>query len=388
MELFKHTNIDFLGKKWIFIGLSLALTAVGFGSWIAKGGLKYGIDFTGGANITVRFTSTPPVDKIRSSVSAVIPGEISVQELTGQNEVVIGTGLLSDKELQDAVRKIRETLNTNYGDASGKLDLNNASAQTIFERLRDPLPAASISMSDQQLLDLAGAIRNYRDTPPRSGLIARIDDLTAVPGVTPAIVNVLKQQCSLAQFAIRNTEVVGPKIGAELRNKAILATLYALGGMLVYIAFRFEWIYGLAAVVATFHDVLITLGLFSLFNKEISLNVVAALLTLVGYSMNDTIVVFDRIRETAKQGGRGDFESIVNESVNRTLSRTVLTAGLTFISAIALLLFGGQVLHGFSFALVAGIIVGTYSSIFVASPILIFWRNLAEKRKKAGPAAS
>jgi preprotein translocase subunit SecF len=182
-------------------------------------------------------------------------------------------------------------------------------------------------------------------------------------------------------------ESIGPKIGAELRNKAVLATLYALGGMLVYIAFRFEWIYGLAAVVATFHDVLITLGLFSLFNKEISLNVVAALLTLVGYSMNDTIVVFDRIRETVKQGRRGSFEGVVSESVNRTLSRTVLTSGLTFISAIALLLFGGQVLHGFSFALVCGIIVGTYSSIFVASPILIFWRNFAEKRGRVRPAA-
>lgn len=174
-----------------------------------------------------------------------------------------------------------------------------------------------------------------------------------------------------------------------MRTKAILATLYALGGMLVYIAFRFEWIYGLAAVVATFHDVLITLGLFSLFGKEISLNVVAALLTLVGYSMNDTIVVFDRIRETVKLGRRGDFEAVVNESVNRTLSRTVLTSGLTFISAIALLLFGGQVLHGFSFALVCGIVVGTYSSIFVASPILIFWRDFAEKRrKKVRPAAA
>ena len=157
--------------------------------------------------------------------------------------------------------------------------------------------------------------------------------------------------------------------------------------MLVYIAFRFEWIYGLAAVVATFHDVLITLGLFSLFDKEISLNVVAALLTLVGYSMNDTIVVFDRIRETVKQGRRGAFEDVVNESVNRTLSRTVLTSGLTFISAIALLLFGGPVLHGFSFALVCGIIVGTYSSIFVASPILIFWRNFAERRARPKVAA-
>ena len=389
MELFRNTNIDFLGKKWIFIGLSLALTAAGFASWIAKGGLKYGIDFTGGANVTVKFAMKPPVDKIRSVISAQIPGEISVQEITGQNEVVIGTGLKSDVELQNARRIIGETLNKNFAEQSGKLDLNNSSAQSLFERLRDPFAAASISLPDQEILNLAKAITNFRDTPPQSGLLSSFNTLSSVPGVTPQILQVIKNECTLASFAIRGAEVVGPKIGAELRTKAILATLYALGGMLVYIAFRFEWIYGLAAVVATFHDVIITLGLFSLFDKEISLNVVAALLTLVGYSMNDTIVVFDRIRETVKLGHRGTFESIVNESVNRTLSRTVLTSGLTFISAGALLIFGGQVLHGFSFALVCGIIVGTYSSIFVASPILIFWRNFAEsRRKKAGPVAA
>jgi preprotein translocase subunit SecF len=388
MELFRKTNIDFLGKKWIFIGLSLALTAAGFASWIAKGGLKYGIDFTGGANITVKFAMKPPVDRIRSLISAKIPGEISVQEITGQNEVVIGTGLKSDQELENARRIMGETLKANYAEQSGKLDLNNSGAQTLFERLRDPFATAGISMSDQEIADFAKGITAFRDTQ-RSGLLTNLNDLSGAPGVTPSILRVIKNECSLASFAIRGAEVVGPKIGGELRTKAILATLYALGGMLVYIAFRFEWIYGLAAVVATFHDVIITLGLFSLFGKEISLNVVAALLTLVGYSMNDTIVVFDRIRETVKLGRRGDFEAVVNESVNRTLSRTVLTSGLTFISAIALLIFGGQVLHGFSFALVCGIIVGTYSSIFIASPILIFWRNFAEKRgKKAGPAAA
>jgi len=387
MELFRQTNIDFLGKKWFFIGLSLALTAAGFASWIAKGGLKYGIDFTGGANITVQFGMKPPVDKIRSVISARIPGEISVQEITGKNQVVIGTGLKSDQELLNVRRVIGETLAATFAEHSGKLDFNNSSAQTIFERLRDPFPAAGISLSDEQLLDLTKAMTDLRNSPAHAGVLAGLNDLASVPGVTPAMLKVIGDECSFAQYNIVAVESIGPKIGAELRNKAVLATLYALGGMLVYIAFRFEWIYGLAAVVATFHDVLITLGLFSLFNKEISLNVVAALLTLVGYSMNDTIVVFDRIRETVKQGRRGSFEAIVNESVNRTLSRTVLTSGLTFISAIALLLFGGQVLHGFSFALVCGIIVGTYSSIFVASPILIFWRNFAEKRGRVRPAA-
>jgi preprotein translocase subunit SecF len=180
--------------------------------------------------------------------------------------------------------------------------------------------------------------------------------------------------------------MVGPKVGSDLRRQAILATLYALGGMLVYIAFRFEWIYGVAAVVAVFHDTIITIGLFSLTNKEISLTVVAALLTLVGYSMNDTIVVFDRIRENLKLVRRESFANIINMSVNQTLSRTVLTSGLTLLTALSLFLFGGQVLNGFSFALVVGIIVGTYSSIFVASPILLFWQNFVDSRKS--PAAA
>ena len=184
-------------------------------------------------------------------------------------------------------------------------------------------------------------------------------------------------------MAVVGTEVVGPKIGAELQRKAILAVLYALGGMLVYIAFRFEWIYGAAAVIAVFHDTLITIGLFSLFNKEITLTVVAALLTLVGYSMNDTIVTFDRIRENLKILRREELEPLINKSVNQTLSRTVLTSGLTLLTALALFIFGGQVLNGFAFALVCGIIVGTYSSVFVASPILIFWHNFLEGRKRS-----
>jgi preprotein translocase subunit SecF len=193
---------------------------------------------------------------------------------------------------------------------------------------------------------------------------------------------VIKQECSVGNFAIRNVEIVGPKIGADLRQQAINVVLIALVAMLIYIAFRFEWIYGVAAVIAVFHDTIITIGLFSIFNKQIDLTVIAALLTLVGYSMNDTIVTFDRIRENIKLQRRGSFTEIVNLSINQTLSRTILTSGLTFLTALSLYLFGGLVLNGFSFALVVGIIIGTYSSIFIASPILIFWQDLVESRKR------
>lgn len=390
MELFRNTNIDFIGKQKLFVGLSLVLTAVGLASWVSKGGLKYGIDFKGGANVSVQFASKPPVDEIRQAVSSRLPGEVSVQEVSGRNEVIVGTGLRSDDELQAARRTIGEALTARYGQQGGKLDFNNASVQSLVDRIREPLQQASVPINDQELRDLAQRIMDFKNDPAQAGLLRNFDQLRGVPGVTPAVINVLNQQCYLGPFAITGAEVIGPKIGAELRNKAVYATLYALAGMLVYIALRFEWIYGLAAVIAVFHDVLITLGLFSLFDKEISLNVVAALLTLVGYSMNDTIVVFDRIRETLKMTRRDRFVDVVNQSINQTLSRTVLTSGLTFISALALLLFGGTVLHGFSFALVAGIIVGTYSSIFVASPILIFWSNKVEQRRvaAAGPGDS
>jgi len=206
-------------------------------------------------------------------------------------------------------------------------------------------------------------------------VLTNLDELSQLSGVTPAVVSALKDSFSLGPFAIRNVEIVGPKVGAELRNQAIRVTLYALAGMLVYIAFRFEWVYGAAAVLAVFHDVLITLGLFKIFGFEISLTVIAALLTLVGYSMNDTIVIFDRIRENSRLLRKEPFADIVNKSINQTLSRTILTSGLTFLTVLVLFLMGGQVLRAFAFALVVGIVVGTYSSFGIAAPLVVAWNN-------------
>jgi preprotein translocase subunit SecF len=191
-----------------------------------------------------------------------------------------------------------------------------------------------------------------------------------------------------SDFSARNVEIVGPQVGKQLQSQAKYAILYSLIGMLVYLWFRFEWIYGVAAVVACFHDTLITLGAFSLTNKEISLTVIAAILTLVGYSMNDTIVVFDRIRENLKHMRREPLAEVVNKSINQTLSRTVLTSGLTFLTVLSLYLFGGEVLHGFSFALVIGILIGTYSSIFIASPMLVAYQDWKTRRaRRLAPVA-
>ena len=180
-------------------------------------------------------------------------------------------------------------------------------------------------------------------------------------------------------------DVVGPTVGHQLEKQALLATLYSMLGMLIYLWFRFQLIYGVAAVVACFHDTLITVGAFALTGREISLTVIAAILTLVGYSMNDTIVVFDRIRENLRLSRRESLTDLVNRSINQTLSRTVLTSGLTFLTVLALFIFGGPVLNDFSFALVVGILIGTYSSIAVAAPMLVAWQ---ERRAGKGKAAS
>jgi preprotein translocase subunit SecF len=382
MQLFKNTNFDFLGNKWPFIGLSLVLTAAGLIS-IGMKGMRYGIDFRGGAQMWLRFAQEPPVQQIRSALESKMPGEISVQQVTGKPEVLIGTEIKDEKQLNANRQQIEETLRGMFGDTGGKIDLNNASSGELADRIRGPLQQAAVPLSEQELQDLCTEINTYRKD--HGGILRSVDELSGVKGVTPKVIEVMKANVALGPFTILSTEVVGPKIGAELRRQAVLATLYALAGMLVYIAFRFEWIYGVAAVVAVFHDTIITIGLFSLFNKPISLTVVAALLTLVGYSMNDTIVVFDRIRENLKLSRRESLENIINLSINQTLSRTVLTSGLTLLTALALWLFGGDVLNGFSFALVMGILVGTYSSVFVASPILVFWQNF---RGKSKPAAS
>jgi len=383
MEIFKQTNFDFLGKKWPFIILSLALTAAGLVSLAVKGGPKYGIDFNGGALMDVNFIKRPAAEAIRSALHKRISGEIEVQEVGNSQEALISTDVRDERTLQVVRANMISALNDAFNpQAGGKLDVNTSGQAALADRLRDPLQRASVALSDDQLQALTKQITTYRDTPPRSGLIRNLDELASVPGITPKILAVIKQECSVGKFAIRNVEIVGPKIGADLRQQAVNVVLIALAAMLVYIAFRFEWIYGVAAVIAVFHDTIITIGLFSIFNKQIDLTVIAALLTLVGYSMNDTIVTFDRIRENIKLQRRGSFTEIVNLSINQTLSRTILTSGLTFLTAVSLYLFGGQVLNGFSFALVVGIIIGTYSSIFIASPILIFWQDLAEGRKR------
>jgi preprotein translocase subunit SecF len=396
IELFKQPNIDWMGKAKYFYALSGILLLAGWISIFLSGGLRYGIDFKGGTNVDVRFAQTPNIDKLRSGLAAQGLGNTEIQSISdianpNSNEVVIFVeGKGQDETDLDASRaKVLTALNATYGvAATNKSDFNSASPSTLTKVLteKDPL-ILSVNAGDRYS-QLAKKLLDYRDKNA-NGVLTNLDDLSKVDGVTPPVLAALKDTYALGPFGIRNVEIVGPKVGAELRTQAVLVTLYALAGMLVYIAFRFEWVYGAAAVLAVFHDVLITLGFFSLLHFEISLTVIAALLTLVGYSMNDTIVIFDRIRENNRLLRKEPFADVVNKSINQTLSRTILTSGLTFLTVLVLFLMGGQVLRAFSFALVVGIVVGTYSSFGIAAPLVVAWNRWRGQGVAAGtgPAA-
>jgi preprotein translocase subunit SecF len=394
VELFKNTNIDFLGKKWYLLGLSLIFSVAGLLSMVFWHGVPLGVDFKGGTLVYVKFSNTPSEDRIRTAMDQAGLHNARIQRYgaAANNEVLIA---LEEKEtseasLDSAKNQIIGALEANaqkQGAGGNKQDLNNSSATTIQEALlaADPLKAGADAADRYR--SIAQAIISYRDKT-RGGVLASFDELKGT--VPPEAISALQNGFFLSNFAVRNVEIVGPQVGAQLQKQALLATLYSLAGMLVYLWFRFELIYGVAAVVAVFHDTLITVGAFSLTNREITLTVIAAILTLVGYSMNDTIVIFDRIRENVKMMRRESLSEIVNRSINQTLSRTILTSGLTFLTVLSLYAFGGEVLRGFSFALVIGILVGTYSSVAVAAPMLVAfqeWRTRRSGRVAIAPEA-
>jgi preprotein translocase subunit SecF len=388
VEFFRNANIDFLGKKWYFLAFSLVFSVAGVFSMLFWHHIPYGVDFRGGTLVYVKFSHTPDDNALRAAMDRVGLHNAKIQRYgpASNNEELIDLDVQETNEqaLDRGKTQIINTLETNA--PAGKKDLNNASFLDIKKDLMDKDPLHLGSDADQKYTQQAQAIVDTRDKV-QGGVLSSFDQLKGP--VDPAAVASLPDGFFLSDFGVRNVEIVGPQVGAQLRKQALLATAYSLAGMLVYLGFRFEWIYGVAAVVTVFHDTLITVGFFSLTKTDISLTVIAAILTLIGYSNNDTIVVFDRIRENIKLMRREKLSEIVNRSINQTLSRTILTAGLTFLTVLALFLFGGEVLHGFSLALVIGILIGTYSSIAIAAPILVAyqdWRIEKGKRAIAVPA--
>jgi preprotein translocase subunit SecF len=380
VEFFRDTNIDFLGKKWYFLTFSLIFSVAGVLSMAFWHGIPLGVDFRGGTLVYVKYAHTTDPAAIHAEIERAGLKNARVQRYgpAANNEVLIALDIqeTSEQALDKGKTQIIQALESHA--ASGKQDLNNSSSITIANYLeKDPLHLGADA--NPRYTAIAQAIVDYRDKV-KGGVLGSIDELKSV--ADPAAVASLQDNFFVSDFGIRNVEIVGPQVGQQLRKQALLATLYSLAGMLVYLALRFEWIYGVAAVLTVFHDTLITVGAFSLLNWEISLTVIAAILTLIGYSNNDTIVVFDRIRENIKLLRREKLADIVNKSINQTLSRTILTAGLTFLTVLALFLFGGEVLHAFSFALVIGILIGTYSSIAIAAPILVAYQEWRGERGK------
>jgi preprotein translocase subunit SecF len=404
IEIFRDTNYDFLGKKWLCIGLSFVLLLLGVASivWRAVDGnpnthpFNMGVDFTGGTIVNAKFKQKPDPDIIRAAIEkqGIEGSKITIQpvgEEIGQppkNEVLIRLPNLLATDAQSGAsvvigqRKIRDALAT-LNDAAGaqnKLDINTIGRDDLRKKLQELNPL-NLSGADPRYGEIAARIIDYREKD-RKGLIGSIDEVKNLGGIEPQIGQALDQNFFAGVAAIKSTDEVSPQVGSELRNRAIYATLLACLGMMLYVAFRFKsWGFGIGGVTAVFHDVVVTLGIFSVMQWEINLTVIAALLTLVGFSMNDTIVIFDRVRELLRIKRREPLEKLTNDAVNETMSRTVITNGTAFLTVLALVLFGGEVLKSFSWALLIGIIVGTYSTIYVASPVMLWWEAWKGKNR-------
>jgi preprotein translocase subunit SecF len=377
MEFFRDTNIDFMRYRRFWAGVSVVLLLGTVGWVVVGGGVNFGIDFVGGTQITVQFADEPSIDELRRMIAAGGVPEVSIQRFgdAEENAVMIKTPLSEDAE-EGAAPLIVDLLRDHLGGTGSQFDVNEQGslALTSFLTRLDPdqLRAADETIAAQHYEDVADAVGEVkRDV----GILVSWDQLEGSAAISAETMAALRDHAALGPFMVIGTENVGPQIGAELRRDGILAVVLALIGMLAYIWMRFELRYGVGAVVATFHDVLITLGLFTVAGLEFNLTTIAGFLTLVGYSVNDSVVVFDRVRENLRQNRRGTLEQVMNESLNQTLSRTVLTSGTTLLVVGCLLVLGGDVLRGFAFILTIGVVVGTYSSIYIASPLALVWER-------------
>jgi preprotein translocase subunit SecF len=386
VRLFHKTNIDFLRIKWICISLSILSIAIGTVSLVVKGGPKLGIDFTGGAQIVYGFSKTPDEDQIRKIVEAANVNVVSVQRFDRpeKNEVLLRVPL-EKREGRDISKEVTGALTKALfpqGADAQAFDLNLNGGDTLLAKLLadDPEKLATRPNADARV-EYGREVQALIAARSEKGLFGSVEDAAKTPGVSPATADWMKSRTIAGPFTLLSAENVGPQVGKDLREKGMWAILLSWAAMLAYIAFRFRSAsFGTAAVVALIHDTWTTLGLCSILNLEISLTVVAAFLTLIGYSVNDTVVVFDRIRENREKSKRTPLPELVNTSINQTLSRTVLTSVLTFVVVVVLFFLGGEVLRGFAFVMIIGIIVGTYSSIFIAAPLVIVWEEWKQKR--------
>ncbi len=376
-RIVKDPKLDFMGRKHVWLGLSASLVLAS-AAVVGVKGVRKGIEFTGGTEVQVRFAEAPDLGRIRSSLArAGLPNHlVTTIGSPEEHEVYIRLGSAAGEKEEDLAPRIQRALRPEELEArrqQGLLDLNTAD-EPALRRLLEVAP----ELTRNEAAELAAGILEARRN---RALFRSVEDVKDVAGLTPPVLEFLRQRAFTGPFAVLSQSYIGPAIGRELVQKAWLAVLGSLAGMLVYIGIRFRFQWGVAAVLALVHDTVITAGLFSLFEHELSLPVVASFLTLIGYSVNDTVVVFDRIRENLRLRGQMRFQELVNLSINQTLSRTLITSGLTWVTTLALFLFGGEALRSFAFVLTAGIVVGTWSSISIASPLLVMWRESMERRK-------
>jgi preprotein translocase subunit SecF len=387
MELFRQTSINFLKYKWHAIGASWLFIAVGLFAIFVQKGLKFGIDFAGGTQIAVRFAQRTDLDRIRKILDSAKLGDTGIQryEEPSKNEVLIRVQQ-QRQEGRDVSHDVQNALRTGLlapAEDASKLDLNREGRDTLAARLVAADPDHVSGRPDVTAADYYGRIAEgiiaFRS---EAGIFRSAADFNRIPEISATVREWLKANAYAGPFVLLSAENVGPQVGADLRKKAVLAVFWSIAGMLAYIAIRFRSLpFGVGAVVALIHDTLITIGLLALLGREFNLVVVAALLTLVGYSVNDTVVVYDRVRENQRTPRKESLESVINRSINQTLSRTVLTSGATMLVVVALYFLGGEVLNTFALTLMIGIIVGTYSSIYVAAAIVVIWKDFRSRRK-------
>ena len=391
MRFFQNTNYDFLKYRRHWAVVSTLLSLLGLAVVVLHSRLNVGIDFVGGTQVVAQFRQPPTADELRKSLASAGLGDATIQGYgtNSPDQFMIRTRLKGNKE-EGQEEGILKALDRLYNPGSHPAyDLNKGGAETLAALLLDADPlqlkAADAIAARDAYLDVAKGILDVRRN---AGILRDWQQVAAVKGMTPEISTTLQERTYLGNFAVLSREVVGPTVGAELRKRGILAVVLSMLAMSIYIWIRFELRFGIGAVIAILHDVLVTLGLYALMGFEFNLTTVAAFLTLVGYSVNDSVVVFDRVRETMRKSRRVPFEKLLNDSINQTLSRTALTAGAVILACVALFILGGEVLRGFSFVMAVGVIVGTYSSVFVAASFSLLWENMLQRRRdREAPAA-
>jgi len=389
MDILKNTKFKFIeGRKIAFVCSALLILA-GVVSLLIKGGPSYSIDFEGGTLIQLKFLEPVEVSSLRDILQSVGYGDATLQEFGSPREVLIRVKDVASQSSspEDGVApQITGAIRSAFDQQEGRdnlIDINAVGPKGLALNLKE---LEEFKENEEAANSLAVAIVEQRIS--LGGQFASMDELSSVPTIPPAAVEYFKSNAYVSSFIVVRQEMVGPKVGKDLRGKAILAIFWAVLGILVYISLRFRFRFAVAAIIALIHDVAITVGLFSIFNREISLTIIAALLTIVGYSLNDTIVVFDRIRENSKALRSQPLIQQLNASINMTLARTLLTSFTTFIVVLTLFVLGGEVIRDFALALMIGILVGTYSSIFVASPALYEWETFSKSRKKKSRSTS